>query len=823
MKKKFIKGFFLVTLLLVAMGSFVSCKDSDEDAIAELKAELQNQNATLKQLIDAQVKTLQDQISALEAAKNACQTQCNEIKDRLSKLEGNYAELSATYEKQIKELQAAIAKLDGVLDAIEALKKTDADLAQQINDVNKVAAKAAADATLALELAQRNGVEITNLKVIVENIQSTIVGWGERLTAVEIAAAKAQSTADLAKQLAEEVKEILENMGEESSLSLAEAKKYTDDAIAALKGGATCTLGELQSAFYSYCASNNQRLSSLESRVSTLESQMRQVMSDFGILVEQLNEAISSIIVQGTVNQLIGYMNMPLDIRSTMLAAFCGEAGSTTNIGFPSKNKNLYVNPNQCPDTAERTFLQNNGAAFNDIWSIASAGGYVYDFEKDNKEQGAYAGTLYLTINPSSVNYNGTLKLMDSQDNESAMKLYSLQPSDYKLTFGWTKSADNGFYEAKAYVKEADIPSLAARIDFNSIKNSAKDLLDYKNGVNLTQLATTIYSTFSNVLDAYAVKAEYNMLEKEGSNYVLKPRSVYSNYNLALTTIKPLSYKFTIGEDGFEIPRIATIDDVIIEFDYDVNIDINVNQTTVPVSGTVIIPEREVDDNNGGTITVPGQTVSFSTTADLTNILRDLTNDISGQMNDQVENMLSELQNQVNGKINNYLSKANNVINKVNGVLDRFENFVQNIDSKLQPVLLFADANNNYLKLNEVYNVPTKMQLSGAGDNAAKLVATSYTAELLAPACKKLVCVSNVIRYENGVKKTAQNGDQSCLAAMNYANGKGLLGSVVSGTVRDFGFVTKAAYAGYIYEISYFALDFSGNQSRTKYYIQPVR
>ena len=112
MKKKFINGFFMVALLFVAMGSFVSCKDTDEDAIAELKAELQNQNATLKQLIEAQVKTLQDQISALETAKNECQKQCNEVKDRLSKLEGNYADLKANYEQKIKELEETIHALE---------------------------------------------------------------------------------------------------------------------------------------------------------------------------------------------------------------------------------------------------------------------------------------------------------------------------------------------------------------------------------------------------------------------------------------------------------------------------------------------------------------------------------------------------------------------------------------------------------------------------------------------------------------------------------------------------------------------------------------
>lgn len=851
MKKKFINGFFMVALLFVAMGSFVSCKDTDEDAIAELKAELQNQNATLKQLIEAQVKTLQDQISALETAKNECQKQCNEVKDRLSKLEGNYADLKANYEQKIKELEVAIAKLDGVLDAIAGLKKDignindaiggledeDIRLAQLINDVNKVAAQAAADASTALALAQKNEIDITNLTATVNTIKSTIVGWGERLTAVELAAATAQSTADAALKLAKENKEKLDNLNAGSSVSLEEAKKYTDDAIKALKGNATMTLGELQKAFGDYVDDNDERLDDIEDDIEYLQDQIDDIYDVFKNLVEILEQAITSIIVQGTVNPLIGYMNMPLDMRSTMLAAFCGEAGSTNNVVFPSGSQAAFVDPSQCPKSEERNFLKAHGVGYNDTWKIASAGGYVYDCESkdnmnaDDSQKRAYAGTLYLTINPNTVNYTGELQLMDSQDNESGMKLYSLKKSDYKLTFGWTKAADNGFYEAKAYVNESDIPSLAARIDFNAIKDVAKDLLDNKNGVDLTQMATTIYTTFSNILDAYAVKATYKtpVWDETTKTTDYKLSSTYSNYNLALTTIKPLSYRFNVNGLPLDIlsRRFATIDNVVITFDQDINIDINLDdiETTPNVSGTVNIPSMDIIDEHGNVVGKTEATqAEFHGTAELDEILGDLVGSISGQMENQVDGMINDLLDQVNGKINTYISQANNVVNKVNSVLDSFENFVKTIDSKLQPTMFFSDASGNYHKASEAWLVPTKLQMSGSGDNAVKLTATSYTAELLAPACKKLVCVSNVVRYDNnGNKFTAQNGDPQCQAAMDYANGKGLLGGVVSGTVRDFALVTKGDYANYIYEVSYFALDFSGVQSRTKYYIQPVR
>ena len=186
MKQKFINGFLVVALFFVAMGTFVSCKDTDEDAIADLRGELQNQNATLKQLLEAQVKGLQDQINSLESAKQACQTECNAIKDRLTavenKLKGQnyltkeeadkyYVQIEA-YTTKISELETAITTLTGTVNtlktttetAISNLQDEDRRLAGLINDLNTVATQAAADASAALALAQATGVEITNIK-----------------------------------------------------------------------------------------------------------------------------------------------------------------------------------------------------------------------------------------------------------------------------------------------------------------------------------------------------------------------------------------------------------------------------------------------------------------------------------------------------------------------------------------------------------------------------------------------------------------------------------------------------------------------------------
>ena len=73
MKRRIINGFLMATLLVGAVGTTVSCKDTDEDAIADLRGQLQRENASLKAVLEAQIKGLQSQVSVLESAKAACE------------------------------------------------------------------------------------------------------------------------------------------------------------------------------------------------------------------------------------------------------------------------------------------------------------------------------------------------------------------------------------------------------------------------------------------------------------------------------------------------------------------------------------------------------------------------------------------------------------------------------------------------------------------------------------------------------------------------------------------------------------------------------
>ena len=70
MKKKLIQILMLL-VVAVSVGSFVSCKDTNEDLYNELRTQYIKDNASLKDAFDAQVAELEDQIATYKEALDA--------------------------------------------------------------------------------------------------------------------------------------------------------------------------------------------------------------------------------------------------------------------------------------------------------------------------------------------------------------------------------------------------------------------------------------------------------------------------------------------------------------------------------------------------------------------------------------------------------------------------------------------------------------------------------------------------------------------------------------------------------------------------------
>jgi hypothetical protein len=194
---------------------------------------------------------------------------------------------------------------------------------------------------------------------------------------------------------------------------------------------------------------------------------------------------------------------------------------------------------------------------------------------------------------------------------------------------------------------------------------------------------------------------------------------------------------------------------------------------------------------------------------DLNSSINDLLGDLSSQINDQVSSSLSGYQTYLD-KLQTVVDRVNNIINRVNNV-----NVFSKIHTALQGVLIYQDNNGKFGRVSATKSAPSVFKVKNG--NAIVLHPTSLTAEILAPAYKKFVGVTNV--WSNNSNASAQGGDQGCLAAAKKANSQNYFDEVIEGSRYGVPFVAEA---GYTYEIVYSALDYQGKVSQRKFYIKVI-
>lgn len=987
MKKKLHNGFLLVAMLLATVGSYVSCKDYDEEAYANMLGE----NSRLEELVNAQVDALNGQIDVLKQAQEECKANCEAWKQQITawqkNVENNYV-TKAEYDAKVLEFAAAIAdnkatianldtKIDNIKDALEA---ADAALKSDLNDMltahnelsvlvtslqtelanlagtvaenaaefrqaiednkqaiedleERVAANESAIATINTGLSTLNekvaGIE-TLLNETVKNVVKAYdlaKSDSIRIDALENAyqSLKDQQDINTAKidSICDELSTVKENA--EKALALAEenlkkAYAYTDERIDYVLGelGKTnATLAELEKAYKAADEALQDQIDALSEaleevtdRIEENEKKIDELTGKLDKVDESLKQFITGIIMQRVENPVFGSYSFPANIQTNILMAYYGYAGSY-GVQFPTMYPRYYVRESE---TLSQKDIEMLGVAPTTL-------------AEDGEALVSGAGKVYVTVNPSNVNFEGqTLPIVNSLDEESGIKLSGLKYSDKKLTFGATRAAVNGFYEAEATLDADNIEKVKMTFDFNAsdIKETVKDIINPLDGINVTQVANTLYDVlgqFNQQLDANALKASWT--DEMGVS-----RNIYSQYNLAATAIKPLSYafmkdvnftsfpgfdkmrnvagklldkmanKFKVAIDGLpefdfnvehikriqfdkinintediDLNLVVTYKDTIktsvqinIEDYIDIDIDqlVNVGSQTitvdVPVYGEVKDDEGNVvgvlDITVSQPITIPSQDilvhiekqVPFEWTGTVpvevpVNIevpvdaseLQKILNEIDG-LEDDVNDLLAGQQDKVNeiiDMVNDYLDKLEDLTelsnklteigseidsakdkikDKIISYLDKIEDklltAVNSINKAVQPMMLVNTAK-GFQALSQTIYGPTVM-------NAAnfQFIATSYTAEVIAPAYKKLVGVTNVWSMDRS--KSAQNGDADCLAALNEANAKDGVAEILDGDTQVVNFSAKK---GYIYEVTYTSVDFSGLIAAKKYYV----
>ena len=462
-----------------------------------------------------------------------------------------------------------------------------------------------------------------------------------------------------------------------------------------------------------------------------------------------------------------------------------------------------------------------------------SADDWLLDDAKDN------AGSIGVYINPANKDFSGlTFKIVDSQGNVTPF-IATATKNDKVEHYGYTRAGEvsttPNYYLLKVSVdpNRLDEVKTWTSADVESLKGVAQNILNKlknrNNNLNLTEIANTLYKTFNNRLTEYHLALEQELTD--GTNKDLNV--TIADKDFAATVIKPLSYKFLSGGINYDIKDIPTLESKGLYIDTsslkwkDLNHIADINQTVkvdVPDASTMTINGHKVHINASGeldwvdpnnrtniedlkgvkvtvnNITFDAGAVTYKTKEQAVTVTVSMAefNKIIDQVNSQVGNMLGTVENLAN-KVNKFESAIDgNFINRVNNYIHKCNYWLDNANKFLQPAM-FATDGNNWVKLPTIASGATYVKMTNGKANVL-LLPTSYTLEYLAPAYKKYITVKD----PSGATVTGEN-----------------IGKVISGNIHKAGFTaTKEG----VYTITYDAVDYTGGKAKTKtFFIKVVK
>ena len=820
MNKKIITGFLMFALAVFSMSSFVACKDYDEDSYDDLKARI-NKQITITDAIQNQIAELEKRLSNIKSctcdpSKYASQEEFEKALKRIADLEeaikniksctceggcGSDTTIYITNPYDDEWIKIKFSEIEDQLKILNTLN------AWQIYIENRIDSIANAIYGWDTTIYNLNYKVDSILKWLEINTDTTIIGGGCDPDCKK-KIAKAQETANDALYLAQQA----------LLLAMENAGRLND---------------------------HETRISELEKLVKTFvtKDELKEEIKKLNDRIDDLlDKMVTGIILQGTESPVIGYFNTPLDVRSQILAAYYGEVSSS--VEFPAKNSSAdYVDASEFWTARNMEVI----GSFSDKVNIS--GEFVSTKNGDTKGN---AGKLYVTVNPAEVDFTGKVLALESSTGEAAgVELEPLAVSEKELNFGYTR-AYNGFYEAEATL--TDIEKAKIRLDYKQLEDQAKDMLKEKTKSSVLSFGAALMSSMKDVMPAYAAKATWTAPARTDA-VGQKSYSVYSQYGLAAAAIKPFSYAFLkdlnvnlpgeaklqeiadnlldkISEKlNLNLPDFSKYDpstiikDIVID-PADPNVTITIEQTLKDADGNdayILVTDGHyrywmkdetdpmvynIDLGQWQTAWNLVRSVSITFKADVnlynnlkyvadqinarygsTSPLADLLNDVIaiGDLNATIQNAFDDVKSEVNGLITKAYNKMNSIFSKAP-------------NKALQPVLIGKSGNKISL-LSRSKSNPTKV--SGS---SLTLIPTSYTLELVAPAYKKYIVVSDVF-----------NADGSEAAA---SIGKGANGENMAKVIDSEKTCTINGQSGYIYEISYNAVDYHGKIVNKRFYVQ---
>lgn len=846
MKKKFINGLLLLAVASFSCSTFTSCKDTDDD----LRAEWSQSDQKLQKLLDD-----------LKKAQGEC---CNKLETALdgkadkSVVDPFIEEVRNGYVKS-SELQG---KVEGIvtkayIENLLGFKDSD-EFTDWMEDIADVIASVGAYENIGADVTTlMNALKGEDGKVInVKDLEDRVAALENKFHITEQQWTDAQATLKIVTDNKDGIVWVTNNLAYLQTL-----QTLIGNWGEGVEG--TASIAEKIRGLIADCQQLNTRLETAEGDIKTLKADLLKLQNQVATLQNRLDLLVTSLLVQGTFNPLFGNFSLPIGIQSNMVVNYYGQS-LKDDYSFPNAPEAATVDTKDVLTADELAVLQASGLT-------------AYSVKNGAMLMNPSLGKVYMTINPNNVDYNNVeMSLVNSQDVESPVKLENLRPSDAVLTFGYSRAANNGFFEADAVVDETNVEEAALHID-QSLKTSIKNILkDGRNNLrsNVVALMKAVYDQFNGFLPAYGLKAAWTVEEKvldENGNdtgkTITKDYATYSNYNIAATTFKPLSFGFLYGESfNHKLPTIDPISQSIInideikekvnfkfDFDFDLsgtpdfsvdfgdfdltyagddimldlsNIKVVVGDQEGYLEGEIALTSKdlqplfdelnkqlkskftgisaEIEQNFKDAI----QSVYDNVNSEVNRMLAQM----EGEINEQVKDMIDDILGDAMGKLDNYIGKFNSFINRYNSLADRLNAYLENPNHFLQPTMFYNAVNGGDYFLSNNPAQPTVFKNNGG--SGITVYATTYTAEVLAPAFKKVVAVANVLGADG--KPVADAVAQA--SAINQ-KAAGVLATVVDGQRKRFAIPTADMKKGLTYEILYTALDYHGVTATQRFYI----
>lgn len=795
MKRQVTSILLFSALLMGGASTFVSCKDTESDA-------LYDSNGKVAKVIAKQAKDISDL-----AGKLAQETKDRKDADQVFTdfINGKAVEIKNTADKAWAQAQENQTKIGKLTTDIEKLKGQLGDLLElsdkvtgletyvkKLNDQFAEFKSCKCDFTEMEhkynELKNQQDLDRARIKTIedgretldsqLREINTTLNGKVDQTTFEQLQEQvnRNQNTVDEYQTKVDNLENKFADYVERSYLT---SNYYTKDEVDnAISDASTALRGEI---------------SALETRLTT------QLNSLFNAMANE----VTGVILNRFYSPILGSYKDMMGTEARFLGAYYGYAEDNATIGNEDIQKE-------------------------DL---------LLDDAKDN------AGSIGVYINPANKDFSGlTFKIVDSQGNVTPF-IATATKNDKVEHYGYTRagaeSTTPNYYLLKVSVdpNRLDEVKTWTSSDVESLKGVAKNILnklkDRSNNLNLTEIANTLYKTFNNRLTEYHLALEQKL--NDGTNKDLNV--TIADKDFAATVIKPLSYKFLSGGINYDIKDIPTleskglyiktdnlkwsnlghIDDMTQKIPIEIpdasSMTVDGHRVEIKADGAIIWKtdahgneiKTDINDLTGVKVNVKdvifhADAIRYNNTTKVITVTVSMTqfNNMIDQINSQVGNMLgtvTDLANKVNGFVSNI---DGNFINRVNSYIHKCNYWLDNANKFLQPAM-FATDGNNWVKLPTIASGATYVKMTNGKANVL-LLPTSYTLEYIAPAYKKYITVKD----PSGATVTGEN-----------------IGKVISGNIHKAGFTaTKEG----VYTITYDAVDYTGEKAKTKtFFIKVVK